>query len=394
MDAPLGASRSKPQRGRKGLSRRGRCLRVSRWIAVSAGLLVFVILTSRKATAERFTCKSRRGLSPYAVQIAPTHDHDRHAPNEREEIKRFAAYVSSFDGRDDGDGEHDLLAVPEWVSYELKGLNPKANGTFEEPDISIRRPSNWYRAPGLAFLWTNRPAVRRSRVDNSHDGIGRVWNRGHLAMADHAQRISWQASCNTHFFWNAVPQGADMNQGPWRHLEDYIAAANHFGRLWIIAGPVFEANKAVGHIGEASMGEVPVAVPHGVFKVVVREVGDREVAALAFMFTQHYEQGTDGRPRPAETWVNCSAARGRGHINDHRSRLKSVAEIEALTGLRFFPDAANREDVVNEVPSALWPVASRYWDPGGCAQQSYIPQGEVYDRPVAMIEGNGSGHKK
>lgn len=37
-----------------------------------------------------------------------------------------------------------------------------------------------------------------------------------------------------------------------------------------------------------------MAVPHSMFKVVVRKVVYREVAALAFLFTQHYEQGTTG----------------------------------------------------------------------------------------------------
>ena len=121
-------------------------------------------------------------------------------------------------------------------------------------------------------------------------------------MADYAQRISRQASCDTHFFWNAVPQAADRNQGPWRNLGDHTpAAANKFGRLGIIAGSVFDANEPVGHIGEASKGEVPAAVPHGMFKVVVREVVYREVAALALLFTQHHEQGTAGQPRPTET---------------------------------------------------------------------------------------------
>ena len=223
---------------------------------------------------------------------------------------------------------------------------------------------------------TNRPGVKKRRLDNSYDGIGTVWNRGHLAMADHAQRISWQASCNTHFFWNAVPQAQDMNQGPWRHLEDYTAAtANRFKRLWIIAGPVFEENKPVGFIGEPSKGEVQVAVavPHGMFKVVVREMDDGKVAALAFLFTQYYEEGVDGQPRPTENWVNCNKARRRQHIYDHRSRLKSVAEIEALTGLTFFSEAINREQARAEVPTAPWLVAEKYWDPEGCARQNYVP---------------------
>ena len=130
-------------------------------------------------------------------------------------------FVSSFDSDDDddGDGHQDFLAVPEWVAYELRGLS-EVSGTLAEPDISIHRPTDWYKSLELEFLWLEQPHVSKSRVDNSYDGIGRIWNRGHLAMADHAQRfghtggfdtssknrteIGWQSSCNTHVFWNAV----------------------------------------------------------------------------------------------------------------------------------------------------------------------------------------------
>ena len=347
-----------------------------RQLSVWCGAVVVVMSIGGDAAAEKFICKSKRGLSPYRVQATPEHDHDRYAPKGRENFKRFGAYVSSFDGPDDddGDGKPDLLAVPQWVSYELKGLSPQADGSFKEPEISIDRPDDWYKAPGLAFLWTDRDGIRKRRLDNSYDGIGMVWNRGHLAMADHAQRISWQASCNTHFFWNAVPQAADMNQGPWRHLEDYTAAlANRFEQVWIIVGPVFEKCKSIGFIGEASKGEVPVAVPHSLFKIVVRELGDGKVAALAFLFTQRYEKGVDGQPAPTETWVNCNKARRQDHIYDHQFRLKSVADIEALTGLMFFPAAVNREQVRNEVATALWPVTKKFWDSKGCAGQNYVP---------------------
>ena len=340
------------------------------------GFVVVAMLVCDDAAAEKFTCKSDEGFSPYPVQATPGYDHERYAPKVREEFKRFGAYVSSFDSvdDDDGDGTPDLLAVPQWVSYELKGLSAQVDGTYREPDISIDRPNDWYKSPGLAFLWTNRPGIRKRRIDDSYDGIGRVWNRGHLAMADHAQRISWQVSCNTHFFWNAVPQAADMNQGPWRHLEDYTAAAaNKFKRLWIVVGPVFEKGKPIGFIGERAKGEVPVAVPHSMFKVVVRELADGEIAALAFLFAQQYTEGSDGQPRPTETWVNCSKARGQNHVYDHRSRLRSVAEIEDLTGLVFFPNAVNREQVKSETPANLWPVAKKYWDPRLCAGQTFIP---------------------
>ena len=348
-----------------------------RHLTILFGFVVVAMFVGSDAAAEKFECKTKQeGLSPYPVQAAPDHDHDRYAPKEREKFKRFGAYFSSFDGSDDddGDGTPDLLAIPQWVSYELKGLSPQVDGLFNEPDISIDPPYDWYKAPGLAFLWTDRPGINKRRLDNSYLGIGNVWNRGHLAMADHTQRISWIASCNTHYFWNAVPQAADMNQGPWHHLEDYTAAAaNRLKRLWIIAGPVFEKGETIGFIGEEAKGEVPVAVPHGMFKVVVRELGDEKVAALAFVFTQHYKEGADGQPRPTDSWVNCSKAKERGHIYDHRSRLMSVAEVEALTELAFFPDAVNREQARIEIPTELWPVSKKYWNSYVCAGQSHIP---------------------
>lgn len=335
-------------------------MKMFRCMAIISVVAMVVTFSIDDAMAEKFTCKSNGGLSPYSVQGTPGYDHERYAPSQREKIKGFRAYVSSFDGHDDddGDGDADLLAVPQWVSYELRGLDPQADGSFKEPDISINPPRPWYKAPGLRFLWTNRQGVRKSGLDDSYRGIGEVWNRGHLAMADHAQRISWQASCNTYFFWNAVPQASDMNQGPWRCFENYTAAAaNRFKRLWIVAGPIFEKNRPVGFIGEALKGEVPVAVPHGMFKVVVREVGDGKVAVLALLFTQRYEEGADGEPRPVENWENYSEAKCRQHVYDHRSRLRSIDEIEALTGLTFFSDVVNREQVRTRVPTELWPLS-------------------------------------
>jgi len=344
--------------------------------AAPALALLMVAGLAGQADAKKYTCKSDRGKSPYPVVATPDHDNDRYTPNQKEIVKRFGAYVSSFDGNDDddGDGKSDLLAVPQWVSYELKGLQPNAAGEFKEPDISINRPNDWYKAPGLSFLWTNRAGVTKKRIDNSYDSIGCIWNRGHLAMADHTQRISWQASCNTYFFWNAVPQAADMNQGPWRHLEDYTAAAaNKLKRLWIMAGPVFEQGKPVGFIGEKAKGEIPVAVPHALFKVIVRDIGGGKVDALAFLFPQPYVEGADGQPRPTATWVNCNKAKSQNHTYDHKPRLVTVAKVEALTGLTFFPGAVNREEARSRQPAKLWTVEKKYWDPRGCGGQRFVP---------------------
>lgn len=39
----------------------------------------------------------------------------------------------------------------------------------------------------------------------------------------------------------ASPQAADLNHGPWQHLENYSAAAsNRYRSVWVIAGPIFD----------------------------------------------------------------------------------------------------------------------------------------------------------
>jgi DNA/RNA endonuclease G (NUC1) len=201
--------------------------------------------------------------------------------------------------------------------------------------------------------------------------VGLIWNRGHLMMSDHAQRISAQAACNTHHFWNAVPQAADMNQGPWRHLENYTAAAaNKFRSVWIITGPIVDIGKPVLTIG--GPGEVPVVVPHALYKIVVRENVDGKPDVLAFIFEQNPQQA-NGQVFPGLGWINCNKNQ---QVYNHTPNLRSVREIGARTGLQFFGSSppAEREMLLNTVPQSLWPVEPNFWDEAStCAGQMSHP---------------------
>ena len=353
-------------------------------------LAVILSGISSGAMAEEFICESDQGLSPYDIEIQPNFDHVRFAPAQTDMIKEFESFTASFDGPDDddGDGEPDLYANLEWVAYELQGLE-EINGEYEEPEISIKRPSDWYKSPEFAFLWTDRSGITKKRLDNSYDNIGAIWNRGHMAMGDHAQRISWQASCNTHTYWNGVPQAAEMNQGPWLHLETYVAAlSNKYEKVWTIAGTIFDEDKIVhsifDRVREDRKGEVPVAVPHALFKILVLEI-DGQLDVRAFIFEQPYElAGEDAeesvRYNPIPTadakagWVKCSQASGREHTYDHRSRLVSVSEIERRTGLTFFEDFPELAAKKGEEPTYLWPVEKKYWTGFICGGQNFIPE--------------------
>jgi DNA/RNA endonuclease G (NUC1) len=192
-------------------------------------------------------------------------------------------------------------------------------------------------------------------------------------MSDHAQRISAQASCNTHHFWNASPQAADLNQGPWRHLENYSAAAsNKYRSVWIITGPIFDPATPRLSIGDP--GELPVEIPDAFFKVIVHE-SPSGIDTLAFIFEQPNAVNSDGVPVPKIDWVKCNQARSLGYTYDHSSQLVSIAEIERLSGLSFFPNRSDRESLVNARAAQLWQIEERYWDPGSaaCAGQRNHP---------------------
>lgn len=305
---------------------------------------------------------SGQAVAPYPAFVATYHDHDRLRPAAAGLVKAFTAYTSVMDDGDDdnGDGLADVRVNPVAVTYELRGVAPSPAGNYDEPRISVDGPSSWYASPELVPIVEDLPGLTTERIDNSYDGIGTVWNRGHLTMNEHAQRIGFEAACNTHTFWNASPQAAELNQGPWRHLENYSAAAsNKFRSLWVITGPLFDPATPALFIGDP--GEIPVEVPDAFFKILIHE-GPSGIDTLAFIFAQPNALGPDGKPAPAARWVKCSGPAPAGFEYDHTPNLVSIADIESRTGIRFFDGRADRDALVNARPPQLWPVENRYWD--------------------------------
>lgn len=158
------------------------------------------------------------------VDPADMYQHDRWITKPVDRLKIFRAYVSSFDGIDDdnGDGKPDTLGVPNWVAYELRRF------TGEIP--SFGRPSPWITEESWHHAST-------APDDDSYKNSG--YSRGHLAMKTHAARLGANADWNTHTVVNAVPQFQAHNTGPWLKLENKTAEwADGYGVVWIITGPV------------------------------------------------------------------------------------------------------------------------------------------------------------
>lgn len=293
-------------------------------------------------------------LSPYQVSKPPSgFEHDRFGTTPVEIGKMFSAYFSSFDGRDDdnGDGEQDILGIPQFVAYQINAHEDVGeDGHFVKPK-SWKGPKPWYTdvSPELAFV-KSQSGVIDPRIDMSYENVGKTWNRGHLAMKLHTARLGKNAQCNSFYFWNAVPQAAMLNQGPWLDLEYWTsAAANQYGSIWVITGPIFEQGKDINTIGK--QGRIPLAVPDWMFKIVARNGGEGETPrVLGFIYPNHGH------------YQKCGTTSKQRHFGayDHESYLESLSEIENKTGLTFFSNLPlyQRQQLLQE------PKAPKLWDIG------------------------------
>jgi endonuclease G len=267
------------------------------------------------------------------IELRPDYNHTKYAPlpGEQDIVRQFRAYTTCFDGPDDddGDGQPDLWAIPQWVAYEIKRYpGPLPKGP--------KRPRPWItdgdlHGQKIAPKDDSYHFAKKWREANPNSPqLG--YDRGHMCMKQHAWRLGAEADWNTHTVLNACPQAADLNQGIWLDLEIKTAAwADKFGSVWIITGPIVFNRKPKKWLGQE--GEVPVAIPDAFFKIVIREEGG-QVDVLALIYPQ----------------------RGQGYKRkgqyEHTPYLTSVDVVEALTGLDFMP--GGQEELEEITATKVW----------------------------------------
>lgn len=275
----------------------------------------FGVSAEEETGGEKEACRS----TPYGIKAPEGYDHDLFAPDPHKRMFDGIGYLASIDDSDDDDGKpgSDYTASPEWVSYQLNG--------YYEGDYAPgwKRPSEWYRND--IFDIERRESDSGKRIDESYKGVGKLFNRGHLANRSDLNRISAQMGCNSHDPTNAVPQVAKFNQGIWLGLENYIASlSNIHGAVWISAGPIYEGK--LRFIGDK--GEVPVAIPSALWKTVAWIEND----SLQWRAWIYPNKTADGKNLLYKSG-NC----GKDKKYRHDAFLVNLRTIEEKTGLTMFP---------------------------------------------------------
>lgn len=205
-------------------------------------------------------------------------------------------------------GWSDVRVNPLWVSYLLHEVEDARIGARP----AFRR--DW------RTLW---PIAPDSYFGSGHD-------RGHLAP-NYAMAVvhGRTAQQDTFRMSNITPQRPALNRQLWQRLEEVVIDhfVPRFGVVQVIAGPVFAEHFLDGVGRRVGLVEVPEAF----YKIIV--VPAEEPKALAFLMPQE--------------------VRGDESLDDF---LVSIDEVEARTGLDFFPrlPEAEAEALEGEVVSAGW----------------------------------------
>jgi len=232
--------------------------------------------------------------------------------------------------------------TPNWVSWHLTNewYGTLARVDTFRPDPAV--PPTWYRVQAFDFFTTG-------------------FDRGHMtpnADRDNENRIP--VNQETYLMSNMVPQAPDNNQGPWANLENYLRTltvcalpTDPCNELYIVSGPA-----GVGGIG--SNGGLTTTLAGG--RVTVPAYTWKVVLVLPKADGNDIARVTAASRTIAVIMPNTQGIRT-NDPNDWQGYLKSVDQVEALTGYNFFSSVS--EAIQNAIEAGTNGV-----NPPGAANQS------------------------
>lgn len=186
-------------------------------------------------------------------------------------------------------GYDESLPSARWSSYRV----------FPYKDVHLERPAGF------------KPDVRTTARVTTSEYVRSGYDRGHLAP-NYAISVCYgeEAQKETFLLSNIVPQLHPLNAGLWKDLEQRIVHryVERYGTVWVQVGPVYKEPVA------KKVGRLPVP---DAFWMVVSEYEQERHGLRAIAYLVPHE----------EKWRDRELTR----------YVVSIRQIEALTGLDFFP---------------------------------------------------------
>ena len=231
------------------------------------------------------------------VKKSPVTQYELPAPltDRPEQILKRRGYTTSY---------NEKTKTPNWVAWHLTkahtyGDHQRKNEVFFEDE-----------------------SIEREKRATDNDYYNSRYDRGHMCPAGDNK---WDAQVmrESFLFTNICPQNHGLNKYEWNDLEIKCRDwARQYGAIDIVCGPLFPTTGE-----QKTIGRNRVWVPESFFKVILCRQGKPK--AIGFIY------------------------RNEGKKQTREEALRSVDEIEALTGIDFFPSLDDDTESRIEAEAAL-----------------------------------------
>lgn len=223
--------------------------------------------------------------------------------------------------------------ISHWVAY------PIFKKVYETPVLSRVNDFNYDPNDQLPVI----PTRDSQYIGTGGNGRGYgAWgyDRGHM-LPQASRYNNYEPNRMTYYGTNMMPQNSTLNQNIWASLEGKVrgwGGLQTYDTLYVVTGAAFKSTKTIDNANG------PIAVPSHCWKVLLRQRGNQnrqisqfkadELKAIGFVFT------------------NDDA----GAATSIESAVRSVKEIEELTGFKFFRnlDPAVADAVKSQKNLADW----------------------------------------
>lgn len=223
--------------------------------------------------------------------------------------------------------------ISHWVAY------PIFKKVYETPVLSRVNDFNYDPNDQLPVI----PTRDQQYIGTGGNGRGYgAWgyDRGHM-LPQASRYNNYEPNRMTYYGTNMMPQNSTLNRNIWASLEGKVrgwGGLQTYDTLYVVTGAAFKSTKTIDNANG------PIAVPSHCWKVLLRQRGNQnrqisqfkadELKAIGFVFT------------------NDDA----GAATSIESAVRSVKEIEELTGFKFFRnlDPAVADAVESQKNLADW----------------------------------------
>lgn len=223
--------------------------------------------------------------------------------------------------------------ISHWVAY------PIFKKVYETPVLSRVNDFNYDPNDQLPVIPTrDQQYIRTGGNGRGYGAWG--YDRGHM-LPQASRYNNYEPNRMTYYGTNMMPQNSTLNQNIWASLEGKVrgwGGLQTYDTLYVVTGAAFKSTKTIDNANG------PIAVPSHCWKVLLRQRGNQnrqisqfkadELKAIGFVFT------------------NDDA----GAATSIESAVRSVKEIEELTGFKFFRnlDPAVADAVKSQKNLADW----------------------------------------